>query len=143
MHLGFVPHTYKNCHSSAPKFPWKGLAMLTILPQLLGCGGEKTPMNYWTKSHQSTPKPHSIGMATPSSAVPQQFGKHKPTPGSDLWGEAANIHLKSPSQSMPLPICNYNKRVAWPQSGETGDARSGPIPLSIFVALMATQNGLD
>lgn len=76
--------------------------MLVMLLQLLGCGGEKTPMSYWTKSHQ----PRSVGsirIPIPSPATPQRFGKHKLTLGSDLWGEAADIRIEPPSPSMPLP----------------------------------------
>lgn len=64
-------------------------------------------------------------MAIPSPATrPQRFGKHKPTPGSDLWGEAADIRIEPPSLSMPLPgaAASVIKSVAWPERVETGAA---------------------
>lgn len=126
MHLGFVSHTYKNCHFFAPKFPGKGLAVLTILPQLLGCEGEKSPMSYRTKSHQSTPKPPNMGMVIPSPAVPQQFGQHKPTPGNDLQGEAADIHLEPPSQPMPLPSAATSVIIIKESHGHRGEKPGVP-----------------
>lgn len=49
MHLELVSLIYthpKNYPPWTPMTPGKGLAVLTLLPPLLGCREEKTPMSY-------------------------------------------------------------------------------------------------